>query len=158
MIWVQLCGKNRYKVTILIMHKRMRGNWVFIDMINGGLLALPMIHGLNGGLLLRGWSPSRRHCYRIKHQQEGATLNVNAQAHDVVVHDVIVSVLCKIQFQWSLLHLKCKFNLHMLFKLTKLQMPMFVLYKPSWHVCDMPLMFKWWGLHCNGSNWNSIWI
>src|SRR3954464_13890909 len=37
---VQLCGKNRYKVTILFMHKRMRGNWVFIDMIKGGLLVL----------------------------------------------------------------------------------------------------------------------
>ena len=39
-IWVQLCVKNRHKVIILIMHKRKRGNWVFIDMINGGLLAL----------------------------------------------------------------------------------------------------------------------
>ena len=32
--------KNRYKVIILIMHKRMRGNWVFIDMINGGVACL----------------------------------------------------------------------------------------------------------------------
>ena len=39
-IWVQLCGKNRHKVIILFMHKRKRGNWVFINMIKGGLLAL----------------------------------------------------------------------------------------------------------------------
>ena len=43
-IWVQLCSKNRYEVTILIMHKRKRENWVFIDMINGWLLALLTIH------------------------------------------------------------------------------------------------------------------
>ena len=35
-----------YKVIILIMHKRKRGNWVFIDMINGGLLALLTIHSV----------------------------------------------------------------------------------------------------------------
>src|SRR3954468_5653228 len=45
-ILVQLCGKNQYKVTNLFMHKRKRGNWVFIDMINGGLLALLTIHGV----------------------------------------------------------------------------------------------------------------
>jgi len=39
-IWVQLCGKNRHKLFILIMHKRKRGNWVFIDMINGGVACL----------------------------------------------------------------------------------------------------------------------
>src|SRR4051812_45602556 len=39
-IWVQLSGKNRYQGDLLIMHKIKRGKWVFIDMINGGLLAL----------------------------------------------------------------------------------------------------------------------
>src|SRR4051812_10431917 len=39
-IWVQLCSKNRHKVIILFMHKGKRGNWVFINIINGGLLAL----------------------------------------------------------------------------------------------------------------------
>ena len=39
-IWVQLCGKNRHKVIILIMHKRKRGKWVFIDMIKRGVACL----------------------------------------------------------------------------------------------------------------------
>ena len=114
--------------------------------------------GLNGGLLLRGWSPSRRHCYRHNHQQEGATLNLNAQSHDNVVHDVNATDLWHIWFKWSVLHLKCKFKLHMLVNLAKLQMPLFVLYKPCDHVCNVPLMYKWSRLHCKGSSWISIWI
>ena len=124
----------------------------------GGCLPCWRYTVLNGGPLLRGWSPSRRHCYRINHQQRGPTLNLNAQTQDVVVHDVIVSVLWQIQFKWSLLNLKSKFKLHMLFKLAKLQMPLFVLCKPSWHVYDIPLMYKCLWLYCNGSIWNSIWI
>ena len=72
-IWVQLCGKNWYKVTILIMHKRERELGFYRHDQWGGCLPCWRYTGLNGGLLLRGWSPSRRHCYRHKHQQEGAT-------------------------------------------------------------------------------------
>src|ERR1041384_2550615 len=88
-IWVQLCGNNRYKVTILIMHKRMRGNWVFIDMINGGVACLAddtrvltVVFFFGGdhrlGSTVTGTIINKR----------GATLNLNAQSHDNVVHDV----------------------------------------------------------------------
>src|SRR4051812_3387407 len=64
-IWVQLCGKNRYKVIILFMHKRKRGKWVFIDMIKGELLALLTRFSLgffnDGGSLL-----FRFHLYSTK--------------------------------------------------------------------------------------------
>ena len=66
--------------------------------------------------------------------------------------------LWHIWFKWSILHLKCKFKLHMLVKLAKLQVSLFVLHKPCDHVCNVPLMYKWARLHCQGSSWISIWI
>src|ERR1041384_116202 len=90
-IWVQLCGKNRYQGDLLIMHKRKRGKWVFIDMINGGLLALLTIHGV-----YRTSSPSG--VITVSEallpaqtiNKGGQQIKYNAQAHDVVVHDVMV--------------------------------------------------------------------
>ena len=66
--------------------------------------------------------------------------------------------LWHIWFKWSILHLKCKFKLHMLVKLAKLQMSLFDIYKPCDHGCEMSLMFKWSWLHYNGWSWNSNWI
>ena len=45
------------------------------------------------------------------HQQMGATAEVNAQAHDIVVHDVNATSLWKIHLNWSVLQLNCKFKL-----------------------------------------------
>ena len=79
-IWVQICGKNRYKVTILIMHKRMRANWVFIDMINGGLLSL-LTRFDNGVFNEGGGLRFRLHVYRANNQTRYKFI-CNAQTHD----------------------------------------------------------------------------
>src|ERR1043165_9464784 len=90
-IWVQLCGKNRYKVTILIMDMRMRGNWVFIDMINGGVACLAddtrvltVVFFFGGDHRLGGTVTG------TNINKRGQQIKYNAQAHDVVVHDVMV--------------------------------------------------------------------
>ena len=91
-------------------------------------------------------------------QQTKDEFNCNAQTHVYVVTWCERYCLWLIQLKWSGLHLKCKFKLHMLFKLAKLQMPKFVHCNPCCHVCDMPLIYKWLYLHFNGWSWNSNWI
>src|ERR1043165_7396237 len=98
-IWVQLCVKNRYQGDLLIMHKRKRGKWVFIDMINGGLLALLTIHGVYRTSSPSGVITVSEALLPAQTSIKGPTKNLNAQAHDVVVHDVIVSVLWQNQFK-----------------------------------------------------------
>ena len=114
-IWVQLCGRID-KVIILIMHKRKRGNWVFIDMINGGLLALltrfdNSIFNEGGGI--RFWL----HVYRANKQSRYKFI-CNAQAHDqycsgdVQDHNVLAIPFKRSQLQSHLqMHLKFEFNL-----------------------------------------------
>ena len=79
-IWFQLCGKNRHKVIILIMHKRKRGNWFFIDMIKGGLLALPTRFD-NGVFNEGGGLRFQLHVYRENNQTKDK-YNCYAQEHD----------------------------------------------------------------------------
>src|SRR3954469_24339814 len=70
-IRVQLCGKNRYKVIILFMHKRKRGKWDFIGMIKrGGLLAL-LTRFDNEVFNEGGWPPFRLHVYRANKAIKG---------------------------------------------------------------------------------------
>ena len=82
-----------------------------------GLLALLTIHGFNSLLLLWGWSPSRKSVIGGNHQQEGATLNVNAQAHDMLSHDVKGTDLWQIHLNWSVLQFNCKFKLQTQFQI-----------------------------------------
>src|SRR3954471_673923 len=78
--WVQLCGKNRYKVIILIMHKGMRGKWDFIDMIKGGVACLANEVRVQG-LQRRGCLPVPVPPLLDK-QQSMVQNKYNAQAHD----------------------------------------------------------------------------
>src|SRR3954469_7588294 len=71
--WVQLCGKNRYKVIILIMHKGMRGKWDFIDMIKGGVACLADEVRVQG-LQRRGAFRFRFHLYSTNNKQ-GSKVN-----------------------------------------------------------------------------------
>ena len=61
-------------------------------MINGGLLALLTIHGFNGGLLLRGDHRLGGTVTGTNINKRGQQIKYNAQAHDVVAHDVNGSV------------------------------------------------------------------
>src|SRR4051812_26940405 len=97
------------------MHKRMRGNWVFIDMIKGGTACLltTFILGIfnEGGSLLyrfkfyrqtiiKGGNISTMH----KHMVEGSNL-------------VCILLMCEaIPFKWSILQMNCKFKLQFEFK------------------------------------------
>ena len=114
-IWVQLCGKNRYKVTILFMHKRKRGNWVFIDMIKGGLLALLTRFSIwffnKGGSLLFWFN-----FYRQTTIKGG---NISTMHNHMVEGWNLVHMLlmCEaIPFKWSILQMNCKFKLQFEFK------------------------------------------
>ena len=73
------------------MHKRKRGKWVFIDMINGGdacladdTRVLTVVFFFRGDYRLGGTVTG------TKINKGGQQIKYNAQAHDVVVHDVIV--------------------------------------------------------------------
>ena len=90
-IWVQLCGKNRYQGDLLIMHKRKRGKWVFIDMINGGVACLADdTRGLPNFFSFRGDHRLGGTVTGTNINKRGQQIKYNAQAHDVVVHDVMV--------------------------------------------------------------------
>src|SRR3954465_4550406 len=102
-IWVQLCGKNRHNVIILIMHKRKRGNWVFIDMIKGGLLALltrfdNSIFNEWGGLRFR------LDVYRPNKAIKGKHI-CNAQSHDQYGNVMFKVTMC---WQFHLKEANCK--------------------------------------------------
>src|SRR3954471_1512800 len=103
-IWVQLCGKNRYKVIILIMHKRKRGNWVFIDMIKGGLLAL-LTRFDNGVFNEGGGLRFRLHFYPDKHGKHRININAKAQSHDQYCN-VMFLVAMWVQFHLKKVHCK----------------------------------------------------
>ena len=152
-IWVQLCGKNRYQGDLLIMHKRKRGKWVFIDMINGGLLALLTIHGVYRTSSPSGVITVSEALLLEQSSTKGGRQHWNRMhKHMIMLSMMWMYYLWHLQFKWSSLHFKCKFKLHMLFKLTKLQIPSFVFHKPCDHVCDILLRYKLLGLHCKG--WN----
>ena len=124
----------------------------------GGCLPCWRYTVLNGGLLLRGWSSSRGHCYRHKHQQRGPTNKVQCSSTwcSCPWCDGIVCGTFNLNEVYCIF--KCKFKLHMLVTLAKLQMPLFVFHNPCVHVFEVPLKFKCLWLHCHGSNQNSIWI
>src|SRR3954465_14734409 len=93
------------------MHKRdMRGKWDFIDMINGGLLALLTRFGFwifseGGSLLLRF------HLYSTNKARSSNQYGCNAQSHDCMLNLEVHVLMCEaIPFKWGILHLKCKFK------------------------------------------------
>src|SRR3954462_12208103 len=101
------------------MHKRdMRGKWDFIDMINGGLLALLTRFGFRvfneGGCLL-----FRFHLYSTNNQQ-GRKVNT---MHNHMVEGgnfMYMFLMCEaIPFKWNILEMNCKFKLQFEFKLVK---------------------------------------
>ena len=71
-IWVQLCGRID-KVIILFMHKRKIGNWVFIDMIKGGLLAL--LTRFSFGVINEGGSLLFRFNFYSTNKKQGSKVN-----------------------------------------------------------------------------------
>src|SRR3954469_16542117 len=93
-IWVQLCGKNRYKGILLIMHKRKRGNWVFIDMIKGGGGCLPCWRGFDNRVFNKGGGLRfQLHVYQankaIKGKCNAMLKHMIKWSHDVNCIDVI---------------------------------------------------------------------
>ena len=112
-IWVQLCGRID-KVIILFMHKRKRGNWVFIDMIKGGLLALLMRFD-NGVFNKGGGLRFRLHVYRANKQSRDKYIcDAHAQDQhcigDVHGHNVLAIPFKRSQLQ-SHLQMHFKFEL-----------------------------------------------
>src|SRR3954462_13293475 len=99
-ILVQLCGKNRYKVAILFMHKRKRGKWVFIDMIKGGAACLA------DEVQYRGLQ--RRGCLLVPvpplfdKQQSMEQNKYNAQTHGLRLKLHVYALMCEaITFKWG---------------------------------------------------------
>src|ERR1043165_9659234 len=106
-IWVQLCGKNRYKVTILIMHKGMRGKWDFIDMINGGVACLA--DEVQSRFLQRRVMPPVSVPPLLDKQQARLQSKYNAQSHGPRLKLDVYALMCEaIQFKCGI----CKFKLH----------------------------------------------
>src|SRR3954471_20110489 len=88
-IGVQLCGRIDNKLIILINISETEREVGFYRHDQWGLLALLTIHGSSQ------WSSSSRVTHRLGDtvtgtiiNKRGATLNLNAQSHDKVVHDV----------------------------------------------------------------------
>ena len=146
-IWVQLCGKNRHKVTILIMHKRRRGNWVFIDMINGGG-CLPCWREIDNGVFNEGGDLGfRLHFYPSKQYNKVINIRYNAQEHDYVV------IWCELH--WGDLGSICNKLIEVDLKVisnsnsrwysnyAKLHLLELVFCKPSDHMCDKILKCRW---------------
>ena len=114
-IWVQLCGKNRHKVIILIMHKRKRGNWVFIDMIKVGVACLYDEVQFRG--LHRRGQPPLPFPPLVDKQQSKEQHKNNAQSHGWRLKlDVCAMYVWGIPFKWSILQRFCKFKLQFEFK------------------------------------------
>ena len=68
-------------------------------MINGGLLALLTIHGLTVVFFFGGDHRLGGTVTGTIINKRGATLNLNEQAHDHVVHDVNGTISWHIQFK-----------------------------------------------------------
>src|SRR3954464_12029021 len=88
------------------MHKRyMRGKWDFIDMINGGLLALltRFSHGVfneGGSLLLRF------HLYSTNNKQSSKVNTMHKHMMEVFNLDVHALMCEAIPFKWSILQIE----------------------------------------------------
>src|SRR3954469_1466183 len=97
------------------MHKRKRGKWVFIDMINGGGLIALLTRFTNGVFNEGGGLLFRLHFYPDKHGKHRININENAQSHDQDYNVMFMVTLCW-QFHFKRSALQSHLHIHSKFE------------------------------------------